>query len=954
MKKFRVLLVLCGMVLWITGCPTSVGENLSINRDWNSLITYITDYNLQTYVPIPSTGEVPVSVVNRGDLDVTVVWRDHTGANLPSLAVFQADTVYRAEIKLIPRAGYGFDPSIPFAYHPGKITSQADDLGDPTRTVTVTYNNSNDADITFITDYNLQSYVPVPIASERPVRAVNTREDMTVAAAWSVQNSPGSDAYSSIDTADSFVFELGAVYRAVIELKTKPKYRFSSTKNFTYTDGSHIEPDGSTTDPDIRKFTVTYLATRAPMKINDYNLTAYLAKPMSGTTAVGFLAAPQYTGTVSWRNTLTQAVLAGPFQYGTAYTAEVTLTPASGYTISGVGGTGGIGQDVFIHTGAETVTNPAGSGVVTIKFPATSNAPSPIVVYDTTLTDRVPRPVSRATPVMSFSTTQYRGTVVWRNTGSNAVLIGQFQTNISYTAVISLTALPGYTFTGIGQNVFTHAHASGIVTNAPNSSTVTINFPPAGPFTHSAMSFGPVGAENSALKLMTELKDNNNPVAIGLPGGEEEVVIPNTVELLADYNSPTNITIDGGGRVLKIQEAGALITVRNGITLTLLNITLKGMDANNRALVRVQSGGRLILGNGAVLDHNTVTAADSAGGGVRVEGGELVINSGAAIKNMTVTSLSGSGVFGGGVLIVTGDFTMNGGIIQDNKVSGGDGSGGGVALHRSGSIIMSGGSIQDNEVEYGRNSAGGVAISNGTGTFYLRNGSIKGNKNNMDSGVGAGGVIVTGDFFMSGADAVIEGNHLSGSVSSGAGGVYSTYGAFTMTDGTIKGNTVAGQGGGGVYAKSFTMSGGIIEGNTVTNGGAGVYLVSNSFIMKGGVIQNNGGTGAYGVYIESTSGAPSTFKMSGTAKIEGNPVFLKGNATITIDGILSSPAPAARVKHEDVSPSSGSTIRLLQASTEDLISGTNLKIWYEDGTSANTHIGIPYDVGGVWYANYKP
>jgi hypothetical protein len=858
------MIVVCGAVLWIAGCAIPMGENLLIDRDRdgnNNILTYVTDYKLQTYVPIPRAGESPVTRVNRGDLDVTVAWQDGTGTDLPVLPVFQADTVYKAEIKLTPRFGYGFNPSMPFAYHPGKILVQVDDLRNPTRTVTVTYNNSNDADITFITDYNLQSYIPVPIAGERPVRALNTREDLTVTAAWAAESPRGSGTFVSISGADSFVFELGAVYRASIELTTEPGYRFSGVKNFTYTDGSRIVPDGSESDPGLRKFTVTYLATRASMKISDYNLTAYLAKPVSGMTAVGSFAAPQYTGTVSWRNSQTQVVLAGPYQYGTAYTAELVLTPASGYTIAD------IGQDVFIHTGAETVTNPAGSGTVTLSFQPTSNAPSPTVVYDTILTNRIPKPVNRATPVMSFITNQYRGTVVWKNTATQAVLNGGFQTGVTYTAVVSLTALPGYTFIGIGQNVFTHAAASGSVTNPPNSATVTINFPPAGASGQLVMSFGPVDAAGSALKLMKDRKDDNNPLVIDLPGGIDEVVIPNTVEMLRDYNSPANITIDGGGRVLKIEDPGILLTVRNGITLTLRNLTLRGIAANNRPLVRVQSGGKLILEEGAVITGNTTSAN---AGGVWVNGGELVMNPGAVIKKMRINA--STGYHGGGVLVdMNGKFTMNGGIIggesleDANIVPGGGSSAGGVSIGQ-GSFTMYGGSIQFN---YG----GGIDLARGTFTMY--SGSIRGNISpypNTTPYEDGGGVFVSSSsasFTMNGTNAVIENNHVKGGTaigignSDGGGGVL-TNGSFTMSAGIIRGNSVDGKkSGGGVCTTnsgSFTMSGGTIQNNTARNGGGGVF---GTFAMSGGVIKGNRVLDATDTWAAGGVFATGIFTMSG-------------------------------------------------------------------------------------------
>jgi len=74
------------------------------------------------------------------------------------------------------------------------------------------------------------------------------------------------------------------------------------------------------------------------------------------------------------------------------------------------------------------------------------------------------------------------------------------------------------------------------------------------------------------------------------------------------------------------------------------------------------------------------------------------------------------------------------------------------------------------------------------------------------------------------------------------GGVYAN--SFTMTGGTISGNTVTdisaatGNGsGGGVKTIDFTMTGGTISGNTASRYGGGVY--SFNFNKTGGVIYGN-------------------------------------------------------------------------------------------------------------------
>lgn len=67
-----------------------------------------------------------------------------------------------------------------------------------------------------------------------------------------------------------------------------------------------------------------------------------------------------YTGTVTWSG------LPTTFKAATKYTATITLTPASGYTLVGVP------ANHFTIAGASSVTNATNSGVITAVFPATS------------------------------------------------------------------------------------------------------------------------------------------------------------------------------------------------------------------------------------------------------------------------------------------------------------------------------------------------------------------------------------------------------------------------------------------------------------------------------------------------------------------------------------------------------------------------------------------------------
>jgi formylglycine-generating enzyme required for sulfatase activity len=82
--------------------------------------------------------------------------------------------------------------------------------------------------------------------------------------------------------------------------------------------------------------------------------------PVYGETPVtAITSTAQYTGTVTWSGS------PETFEAETAYTATITLTAQSGYTFTGMD------ADFFTVADADTVTNTAGTGVVTAVFPAT-------------------------------------------------------------------------------------------------------------------------------------------------------------------------------------------------------------------------------------------------------------------------------------------------------------------------------------------------------------------------------------------------------------------------------------------------------------------------------------------------------------------------------------------------------------------------------------------------------
>lgn len=255
-------------------------------------------------------------------------------------------------------------------------------------------------------------------------------------------------------------------------------------------------------------------------------------------------------------------------------------------------------------------------------------------------------------------------------------------------------------------------------------------------------------------------------------------------------NSPItvteDVTIDGGEAGITIKRLGygyggtktPTFIVENGATLTLRNVTIQGGrgDMNGSCMIRVDSG-TLVLDDGAVLTEGGSYGPCS---GVYLNGGDLVMNEGSKITDTVSDSA---------VLVREGTFTMNGGTISGNTVSG---------VGSSGAIEVEG-------------------SDPGSARFIMNGGSISGNRDTQ--GYGMGTVMINcGTMTMGGGE--ITGN--------AGGGVTITEGSLAVTGGAITGNT--GLLGGGVMAASAL--GGI----------SGEPGVTASITISGGEIKDNDNT----------------------------------------------------------------------------------------------------------------
>ena len=180
---------------------------------------------------------------------------------------------------------------------------------------------------------------------------------------------------------------------------------------------------------------------------------AGVTAPVTGATPVTTTTAGTgYTGTVTWSGSPTTFA-------AVIYTATITLTPSSGYTLVGVT------ANFFTVAGATSDTNSADSGVITAVFPVAPTTISVAAIAGVTA------PVTGSTPVTTTTAgTGYTGTVAW--SGSPAT----FASATTYTATITLTPTSGYTLAGVTANFFTVAGATSD-TNSANAGVITAVFP---------------------------------------------------------------------------------------------------------------------------------------------------------------------------------------------------------------------------------------------------------------------------------------------------------------------------------------------------------------------------------------------------------------------------------------------------------------------------------------------
>jgi uncharacterized repeat protein (TIGR02543 family) len=312
-------------------------------------------------VTVPATGGTPVTAITaNAQYSGTVTWKNADGIALTGN--FAASTVYTATISLTAKTGY---------------TMQG--LAANVFTVAGTTSVSNSANSGVIT-----AVFPVTASSSG-----NSTRSITIEMYDSAGNGwDGNGALrinvNGVDIANNVKVQNGSNTTYTFNVTTDDVVQlywvegdYQSENSFVvyYTDtwdGSNalISKDtleGISGGTLLGSFTVSGGNIVNDTVVNISAIQGVTVPVTDGTPVSSITENAQYSGTVTWKNA-DGITLTGNFAASTVYTATITLTAKTGYTLQGVS------MDFFSVAGTTSVSNSANSGVITAVFPVTASS----------------------------------------------------------------------------------------------------------------------------------------------------------------------------------------------------------------------------------------------------------------------------------------------------------------------------------------------------------------------------------------------------------------------------------------------------------------------------------------------------------------------------------------------------------------------------------------------------
>jgi len=334
---------------------TVANSNVTLTARWTEPTTIsIADISITA----PVTGATPVtSTTSNGQYTTTISWSESPNP-------FLTNTMYTATVTVIPDPGYTLSgvPANFFTVNGAATTTgNSADSGSFTQIFAATTTTISIAEIP----------IAAPVTGQLPSNFVAGNGEYIAYITWS----------GSPDT-----FASDTIYTATITVVPEGGYTLSGVPANFFTVNGAATTTGNLAN--AGSFTQIFAATATTISTAAISLTAPVtgATPETSTASNG-----QFSTTVTW------SPADDRFRSNTVYTATITVTPDSGYTLSGVS------ANFFTIDGASSVTNDPDSGVVTAVLAATGGKIAQTITFD------APNPMTRLSSYQSLTGTSTAG-----------------------------------------------------------------------------------------------------------------------------------------------------------------------------------------------------------------------------------------------------------------------------------------------------------------------------------------------------------------------------------------------------------------------------------------------------------------------------------------------------------------------------------------------------------------
>lgn len=267
-----------------------------------------------------------------------------------------------------------------------------------------------------------------------------------------------------------------------------------------------------------------------------------------------------------------------------------------------------------------------------------------------------------------------------------------------------------------------------------------------------------------------------------------------TIAVSGDTSKKYTIYVDGTVEPPNadddFDDSGTFISISIGTTASNLDLTIKGLSADSKAVLNAKQKNRRY---GRVLTSE---------------------NTSLTLENLKITGGKVNDL-GGGIYIISGSLTLKNCVVTKNESSNG---GGGINFYGEKLIV------EKSEISGNKGDPGGICVAEDSAETEIKNTRIIDNVARSDGGLDLAG------------ESTIEGCEISGNK------------AESSTDG------VGGSGGGLTLAfnnKSCKIINSVISKNTANKDGGGIYMIAGSLILESGaaISDNTAGENGGGIYI---------------------------------------------------------------------------------------------------------